>query len=167
MDVSKLSTNNWIAAGGGLLALVSGFLPWFKYGDASIGAAFNIDTETSQSGFDAGFFAVLGILLAIAAATILLLKVLEVKDISASNLSAEQIAMVLGAVATIFILLRVLLAPDFSSGRSFGGFIGLLSAAATAVGAFLSGQDVGVGLPTADDFGVGGGGGDATPPSTF
>ena len=57
--------------------------------------------------------------------------------------------MVLGALATVLILLKLLTDNDFTK---FGIYLGLLAAAATAVGAFLSAKDEGVGIPTADDF---------------
>jgi hypothetical protein len=48
-----------------------------------------------------------------------------------------------------------------TSNTSLGLYLGLIAAGATAVGAFLSGKDAGIGIPTADDF-KGGGGGDAS-----
>ena len=156
MDVSKLSTNNWIAAGGGIVTFLAGFFPWFTYGESF----FNV----SQSGFDAGIFAILGILLTLAGAVILILKVMDITDVKAQNLTAEQIAMVLAAVGAIFILLRLLFAPDggFDIGvsRAWGGFLAFLASAATVGGAFLSGKDAGIGIPSADDFT---GGGDDAP----
>jgi len=172
MDFSKLSQNNWIAAGGGLLTFIAGFLPWFSWGDDSL-SGLGLDLSVNQSGFDAGLFAILGILLCVAAAVILVLKVMDIQDVNASNLSAEQIAMILAAVGTLFILLRILIAPgggfNISASRAWGGFLAFIAAGATTAGAFLSAQDKGIGIPSADDFtgGGGGGGNSGGTPSTF
>lgn len=160
MDFSKLSTNNMIAGGGGLVSLINIFLPWY-------GVDFGFGSSVTANAFDAGFFAWFGALLAVAAGALIVLKALGVTEVKAGSLSTEQLAMVLGGIATLFILIKVLFDNDFTK---FGLYLGLLAAAATAAGAFLSGKDLGIGLPTADDFTGGNGDGD-TPgggsPSTF
>lgn len=154
MDLSKLTPNNWIAGGGGLVALINMFLPWYgvDFGFGSVNA----------NAWNAGFFAWFGALLTVAAGALIVLKVLEIFEAQAGNLGTEQLAMVLGAVGTLFILLKLLFDNEFTK---FGLYLGLLCAIAVTAGAFLTGKDAGVGIPTADDFkGDGGGGGGS---STF
>ena len=75
----------------------------------------------------------------------------------------EPLQALAGTVeATLLILLKLLADNDFTK---FGIFLGLIAAAATAAGAFLSGKDAGVGIPSADDFK--GDGGDGGGSSTF
>ena len=156
MDLSKLTPNNWIAGGGALVLIINLFLPWYG---VDFGAGFG---SVNANAFDAGFLAWFPSFLAIAAVAIVVLKVMDIFDAKVAGLAAEQLAMVLGAVATVLILLKLLTDNDFTK---FGIYLGLIAAAATAAGAFLSGKDAGIGIPSADDFkGDGGGGGGS---STF
>lgn len=155
MDFSKLTPNNWIAGGGGLVSLINIFLPWYgiDFGGGFGSANFNA--------FDAGILAWGGALLATAAGALVLLKALGVFEAKVGSLTTEQFAMILGALGFLFILLKLLVDNDITK---FGIYLGLIAAAATAVGAFLSAKDEGVGIPSADDFK---GGGDDGGSSTF
>ncbi|MGK0226021.1 MAG: hypothetical protein ACKVIQ_19800 [Acidimicrobiales bacterium] len=137
MDFSKLSQNNQIAAGGAVMTLISGFLPWFSF--PTIG------------GIGGGGLMWLGILLTLAGAAVLLMKVFEMQDLKVQGLSAEQLAMVLAALGLAFMLLKVLIGQS-PWNRSWGMFVSLIAGGATLAGTFLSGKDVGIGIPTADDF---------------
>jgi hypothetical protein len=152
MDFSKLTPNNWIAGGGGIVSLINLFLPWY-------GVDFGFGASVSANAFDAGFLAWAGAFLAIAAGALVLLKALGVFTAKAGNLTTEQLAMILGAVGTLFILLKLLFDNDFTK---FGLYLGLIAAAAATAGAFLSAKDTGVGLPSADDFKGGSSGGGST-----
>lgn len=146
MDLSKLSQNQKIALGGGVLAIVSLFLPWYGFSFGGIGA--NIGA------FDSGFFAWGGLFLAIAGAVILTLKALEISDVKVANLVAEQIALLLGGLGAVFVILRWLTETSLVK---YGLFVGLVSAAAVAYGAFGSMKDAGLEMPSADDFKSGNG----------
>ena len=141
MDLSKLSQNQKIALGGGVLAIISLFLPWYGFSFAGVGA--NIGA------FDSGFFAWAGLVLAIAGAVILTLKALDVSDVKVGNLEAEQLALILAAVGVVFIILRWLTETSLVK---YGLFAGLIAAAAVAYGAFGAMKDEGLEMPTADDF---------------
>jgi hypothetical protein len=155
MDFSKLSPNNMIAGGGGLVSLINIFLPWY-------GVDFGFGASVTANAFDAGFFAWAGALLAVAGGVLVVLKALGVFEAKVGALTTEQFAMVLAAVGTLFILLKLLFDNDFTK---YGLYLGFIAAAATTVGAFLSAKDEGVGLPSADDFKGGGSGGGGS--STF
>ncbi len=141
MDFSKLSQNQKIAMGGGVLAIISLFLPWYGFSFGGIGA--NIGA------FDSGFFAWAGMLLAIAGAVILVLKALDVSNVRVGNLEAEQFALILAAVGVVFVLLRWITETSLVK---YGLFVGLVSAAAVAYGAFGTMKDEGLEMPSADDF---------------
>ena len=154
MDFSKLSQNEQIAAGGGLVTLISGFLPWFSFG--GIGS------------INGGGLMWLGILLTLAGVVILLMKVLDVQDINFGDVSAEQIAMILVGIGLVFLLLKALIGESLWS-RSWGMFVGVIAAGAALFGVLQSNKAKGIGLPSANDFGGSGGtgssgGGD---PTTF
>ena len=137
MDLSKLSQNQRIALGGGVLAIISVFLPWYGISPFTIGA------------FESGFLAWGGLLIAIAGAAILSLKALEMSDVKVANLAAEQLALVLAAIGVILIALRWLTETRLVK---YGLFIELISAAAVAYGAFGTMKEAGLEMPTADDF---------------
>ena len=123
MDFSKLSQNNQIAAGGAVMTLISGFLPWFSF--PTIG------------GISGGGLMWLGILLTLAGAAVLLMKVFEMQDLKIQGLSAEQLAMVLAALGLAFMLLKVLIGQS-PWNRSWGMFVSLIAGGATLAGTFLS-----------------------------
>lgn len=151
MDLSKLSTNNMIAGGAALVAFINMFLPWY-------GEDFGI-VSVNANAWDMGILAWGGALLAVAAGVLVVLKRLEIFEAKVGSLTTEQFAMVLGALGTIFILLRLLTETDFTK---FGVYLGLITAAAVTAGAFLSAKDEGVGIPSTDDFRGEGGGGEST-----
>ncbi|MCP3994170.1 MAG: hypothetical protein GY722_03760 [bacterium] len=141
MDFSKLNQNQQIALGGGVLAIIALFVPW--YGVSGLGISINI------SAFDSGFLAWGGLLLTIAGAVILLLKALEVSDVKVGNLAAEQFALVLAGVGLVLIILRWITENDITK---FGLYLGLIAAAVVTYGAFGSMKDAGLEMPSADDF---------------
>jgi len=156
MDFSKLSQNNMIAAGGGILAFISSLLPWYKisfFGESA-----------SVNAWSTGLLAWGGCVLALAAGALVALKAMDVYEAKAGSLGTEQLAMILAGIGFLFVVLRWLTETSFVS---FGLFLGLIATAATAAGAFLSGKDIGVGLPNADDFKGGGGGTTGGGTSTF
>ena len=141
MDLSKLSRNQQIALGGGVLAIISLFLPWYGFSFAGIGA--NIQA------FDSGFFAWAGVLLAIAGAVILALKAFDVANARPGNLEAEQLALILGGLGVIFIALRWITETNLVK---YGLFVGLIAAGAVTYGAYGTMKDEGLEMPSADDF---------------
>lgn len=154
MDFSKLNQNEQIAAGGGLVAFISGFLPWFSFGGLG-----------SISGGGLMWF---GLLLTLAGAAILVMKVLDVTDVNFGDVSAEQIAMILAVAGFGFVLLKALIGQAGWS-RSWGMFVGIIAAGATLYGILQSNKEKGISLPSADDFGGSGGGGSTGggDPTTF
>lgn len=142
MDMSKLGTNQKIGVSAGVLALISLFLPWYGVSFAGLGSV-------NANAFDAGFFAWFAMILAIAAAVILFLKAMDIADAKAGKLAAEQIALLLGGLAVIFVLLRLVTETSF---LKWGLFVGLIAAAGVAYGAFGSMKDAGIAMPSVDDF---------------
>jgi len=159
MDFSKLTQNNWIAAGGGVLAFIASLLPWYSFD-----FGFDLGLDTSVTAWGSGFLAWFGCLLALAAGALIALKAMGVFEQSIGGLATEQLAMILGAVGFIFVLLRFLTETSFTT---FGLYLGLIATAAAAAGSFLSAKDKGIGIPSADDFTGGGSSGGDSGTSTF
>jgi hypothetical protein len=143
MDFSKLSQNQKIVAGGGVLAIISLFLPWYGVSFGGLGSV-------TANSFDAGFLAWFGLFLAIAAAVIVLLKALEVADLKVGNLAAEQLALILAAVGFVFTVLKWIVDNDFVK---WGLFVGIISTAIVAYASYAAMKDAGLAMPNAGDFG--------------
>ncbi|MDX1690293.1 MAG: hypothetical protein R3290_04635 [Acidimicrobiia bacterium] len=146
MDFSKLSNGAKIAGGAAVVLIINIFLPWYSISLGPVGSA-------SINAFDAGFLAWGGTLVAVAGAVILVLKSMGTQDVKAGNFAAEQLAVILGAVGTVLILLRLITETNF---LSFGVFLGLVAAAAVTYGSFMAMREAGLDL-SADDFTGGGG----------
>lgn len=152
MDFSKLTQNNWIAAGGGILAFIATLLPWYS-------VDFGFGASASTNGWGSGIAAWLGCLLALAAGVLVALKASGQQEVKAGGLATEQLAMILAAIGFVLVLLRWLTQTSYTS---FGLYLGLIATAAAAAGSFLSAKDNGIGLPTGDDFTGGGSSGGGT-----
>lgn len=156
MDFNKLwgsmSNGGKILGIAGIVLIVNLFLPWYGAFGFSINA------------FDAGFLAWGGSIIAIAGAVFLLIGELGESKVNLGGLQGPQIGLLLAALGTVLVLLRLI---TESSITKFGLFLGIIAAAAVTAGGYMSLKASGVGLPTADDFksiGGSGGGGDAPPP---
>lgn len=149
MDFSKMSNGAKITLIGGIVLFISSFLPWY--------GAFGF----SINGWDSQFWAVFGILLGVAAAVVLALKVFGVFTATVGPFKVEQIAFMLGALGTIFLVLRLI---TETSNMKFGLFVGILSAAAVTFGTFTAMKEEGIDLPDMDDFKSFGGGEGSPPP---
>ncbi|GMR02586.1 MAG: hypothetical protein BMS9Abin20_0924 [Acidimicrobiia bacterium] len=147
MDLSKLSKNHKIALAGGVLALISMFLPWY-------GVSFGAIASANFNAWSVGILAWGGLVLAIAGAVILILKALDIQDVTVANLAAEQLALVLAGAGIILIVLRLLTQTSFVR---YGLFLGFISAAAVAYGAYASMKEAGLELPGKESFGSVGG----------
>jgi hypothetical protein len=144
VDLSKLNQNQKIAGGAGALLIVNLFLPWYSASFGGFGISINA--------FNAQFWAWGGSFLAIAGAALIVLKALDIQDISAGETSADALGLYLGIAGFAFVLLRLL---TQTSGASIGLFLGILATGAVAYGAFANAKDAGVEMP--DIPGVGGG----------
>ena len=133
MDLSRLSTAYKIGLAGTVGLLISSFLPWYSV--EIFGESFSLN------GWDAEFLAWFGIVLGLAAGVILALKAFGTKDVRAGGFAAEQLALVLAALSVIFIVLRLV---TESTAVAFGLFLGLVSAAAIAYGAYKAMTEAGM-----------------------
>lgn len=136
MDLTRLTKNQRVVVTGAVLAAISLFLPWRGVATGSVPA------------FDSGLLAWGGLLVEIAGAIILVLKAMEIADITAASLSAEQLALVLPVIGLAMIIIRWIIGDQ----TTFGLYVGLVSAVTVIYGAFLSLRDAGLTVPTLRDF---------------
>ena len=168
MNSKKLSMGQMLGLGGGVLMLITLFLPWFKANLVFMG-----ETVASETGnaFDF-FFGWSGGILVLVAAGLLAAAAFGSSEIKLGSLKGEQLALILAGVGTLFILIKLIIGEDvptelamllesdetISGGvsRSFGIFFGLIAGLAVVAGSFLAMKDKGLDVPDAGDFGIGG-----------
>jgi hypothetical protein len=148
MDFSKLSNGQKVGLVGGLVMIVNLFFPWFGIDAGGLGSA-------TGNAFDFGL-AWIGSLFVIAGAVVLGLKVFGGSDLRAGTLKAEQIALLLAGLGTVFVVIQLIVGHEAGGlldlDRKFGVFLGTLAAVVTTAGAFMSMKEAGLELPGADDF---------------
>jgi hypothetical protein len=134
MDTSRLTTGDMIAGVGGIVLLISLFLPWYG---VSIDIA-NVSVSESATGWESlDFIDILLFLISIAAIGVVAAR-------GAGQLPAEVPAAVvllgLGGLAVLLVLYRIVDIPagdvpdEVDLSRKIGIFIGLIGAAAIAYG---------------------------------
>ena len=135
MDISKLTTNDWLLAGGALGMLVFGlFVDWI-----SVDVAFG--SVSGGNAFDFFFTGTIPWLLVVAAGVV---TVLRTQGKIGENLPWNLLVVAATGLGAILLILRVLINPGFDgAGRGMGMYLSLLSAVAAAAGGFLSFQAAG------------------------
>jgi hypothetical protein len=130
-DAKTVHKNDWGVIGGGALVLIASFLPWWSFESGPF--------KVSWSGWDSKFLAWFGILCAIAAAAIVVMRVMGV-DLPKLQVGWRTIVLGLAGLSALLILLRFLLNPgngvDLS--RGIGLFLGLIGSIVAAVFAYLA-----------------------------
>ena len=144
MDTSKMSRYDWVVVGGALVFFFALFLPWYRLvvpPDVLDALAKGLHVKgadisgLSHSGWRYGA-AVLAWLFTVLAATLVIVK--GVRDLRfALPLPEGSAVMMLGVVAFVLVLLRLVFLPAQAFQRGGGIWVALLAAAAVAVGGFL------------------------------
>lgn len=140
MDLSKVSKGGQIFAGAGIIYVIASFLPWYSL--PSVYERAGLDTSFNAWG-DIGFlWGSLWALLFLAGAVILILPAFGVQ---APKLPAIAFLTV-GAIATFFTLLKLLIGEPNPLSSSFGIYLAIIAAAGATFGGFLlfkeSGGDI-------------------------
>jgi hypothetical protein len=134
MDTSRLTTGDIIAGVGGVVLLISLFLPWYG---ASVSVA-GFSASESGSGWEAlGFIDILLFLIAVAAIAIVAARAAGALP---AELPAPVVLLGLGALAVLLVLYRIIDVPvddvpdQVDISRKVGIFIALIGAAGVAYG---------------------------------
>jgi hypothetical protein len=148
-DINKLSTPDRLIVGGGAVAFIAAFLPWWGYsGPLRL-------YSTSVIGWSAGFTAWLGSLLLTAAAVYL---VLRRSDVSLPTLPFGPAFSVAGAsvIGLALVIIRWVSLPRVrgglagSIGPKFGIWLAIIGAIVELVGAAMEFRSSGESLPWAE-----------------
>lgn len=154
-----------IAAISGLVLIISPFLDWYSISAKNSVVAFSV----SGSGWDA--LSWVPWIVTIAGLAAIAIGVMRATGAATPQLPASPgfIVLVLGALATILVLFRILVTPDAGAssslvdvGRSFGIFIALLAAAGVTFGGWALWNEEG--KPKPGSVGAGAAGPGAGPP---
>jgi hypothetical protein len=164
-DTSRARFGDLIAGGAGLVLFISLFLNWYSVSVKSSVGGFN-STSLSESGSGWEALGFIDILLAICALVAIAVAVMRMMGVLPRNLPVTpgQILLLVGGLATLLVLFRILSIPhgdvpdlpgvNIDFGREFGIFLALIAAAAMAVGGFLTwGEE---GRPAPGQTGAGG-----------
>lgn len=142
MDLSKLSMGQKIFAVAGLVYFIASFLAWYTYSFTGI-------VDVSANAWDIGFlWGSLWALLFIIGAVLL---VLPSFGVAAPKLPAIAYLLV-GALATLFTLLKLLIGEPDPISASFGIYLALIAAIGAGYGAFLMFKESGGSLDDLKDM---------------
>jgi hypothetical protein len=149
MDTSRLTTGDMIAGVGGIVLLISLFLPW--YGVSVDVAGFS--ASESGSGWEVlGFIDILLFLISVAAIAIVAARAAGALP---ADLPAAVILLALGALAVLLVLYRIIDIPtdgdvpdQVDLSRKVGIFIALIGAAAVMYGGWRTNTEAPAGRAT-------------------
>jgi hypothetical protein len=128
MDLRRLRTGEWIAGIAGLVVLVVLFLPWYS------------DEAGSRTGWES--LGALDVVLAVVALAALAIPVVTAfHRVPAVPLAHQSLTVLVGLLAVVLVLIRVLNMPDWAVGREWGVWVALASTIGVAAGALLAMRD--------------------------
>jgi hypothetical protein len=172
MDVDRLNTGEKIAGVSAVLLFVFTFFDWFGVEVSGAGGFSGSVPGSGGSAWDALDFIPFVLVVAIAVALVNVFLRLSDSDYE-PPISLNVAVAVLGGIATLLILFRVISPPDlgsyggvdFDATREFGLFLGLLAAIGIAYGGYRGMQEEGTTFgDAADRLSTGGPGGNPPPP---
>ena len=121
MDLRRLRAGEWIALAGGVLLLVSLFMPWYD----------------DVTGFEV--LSVIDILLVLVAAVGVALAVLQAIQTSpALPVAFGVLSVTIGAIGVLLVLFRLIDAPGDVGGPAAGAWLGLAASVAITAGGWRS-----------------------------
>jgi hypothetical protein len=121
MDLRRLRGGEWIALAGGILLVVSLFMPW--YGDVS--------------GFEA--FTVIDVLLVLVAGVAIALAILQATQTGpALPVAFGVLTVTVGAIGVLLVLFRLIDSPGDVGGPAGAAWLGLAAAVALTAGGWRS-----------------------------
>jgi hypothetical protein len=143
MDTSRLTTGELIAGVGGLVLLLSLFLPWYG---VSVDIA-GVSLSESGNGWEVlGFIDILLLLIAVAAIAIMTARAARALP---EDVPAPVLLLALGTLALLLVLYRIIdipadgeVPPEVDLSRELGIFVALLGAAGATYGGWRANADL-------------------------
>ena len=131
MELRRLSAGDWLGAAGGVLLIVSLFLPWYEAGGQSVNAWESMAINDV-------------LLLITGAVAVGAAFVVAGRRLSGLSVAATSLAILPAVVSVVLVTGRLIWpAPDADVSLGAGAWLGLVAALATAVGAWKGATDEG------------------------
>jgi hypothetical protein len=128
MDLRRLRAGEWIAGISGLVLFVSLFLPWYA------------DDAGSRTGWES--LGALDVVLAVVALSALAIPIVTVLHrVPAVPLAHQSLTTLVGGLAILLVVIRVLNMPDWAVGREWGLWVALAATLGVVAGALLAMRD--------------------------
>jgi hypothetical protein len=128
MDLRRLRAGEWIAGISGLVLLVALFLPWYS------------DDAGSRTGWES--LGALDIVLALVALSALAIPIVTAfQRVPAVPLAHQSITTLVGVLAVVLVLIRVLNMPDWAVEREWGLWVALAATLGTVAGGLVAMRD--------------------------
>jgi heme A synthase len=128
MDLRRLRAGEWIAGVSGLVLLVALFLPWYGDGDGS------------RTGWQS--LGALDVVLAVVALAALAIPVVTALERApAVPLAHESLTTLLGLLAVVLVLIRVINMPDWATEREWGLWVALAATLTIVIGGLVAMRD--------------------------
>jgi len=136
-DLKQINRNDQLIIGGGALAFIFSFLPWYQIS----GGGHSLTWSAWQ-----GFFGIFGVLLLLGAAAVTALRVFANASLPKLPVGKNTVVLAASGLGLLFILLEWLIFDPFhgltgsgvSQGLAWGGYVLLVLAIAETVGAYLN-----------------------------
>jgi hypothetical protein len=128
MDLRRLRAGEWIAGVWGLVLLVALFLPWYS------------DEGGSRTGWQSlGALDVVLVIVALAALAIPVVTAMQ--RVPAVSLAHESLTTLVGLLAVVLVLIRVLNMPDWATEREWGLWVALAATLGIVIGGLIAMRD--------------------------
>jgi hypothetical protein len=128
MDLRRLRAGEWIAGISGLVLLVALFLPWYA------------DDAGSRTGWES--LGALDVVLAVVALSALAIPVVTAfHRVPAVPLAHQSLTALVGLLAVVLVLIRVLNMPDWAVSREWGLWVAFAAAVGVVAGGLLAMRD--------------------------
>lgn len=150
--LKEMTNGEKITAASGIILLLFSFFTWFKKDFSTKAYGVNIGGTYNGNNGWGGFLSVLGVLLAVALVTVIVLRrtgAVQLPD-QLGNLSWTMVYFIAGLASFALILLQVIVGQKVAGvalDRTIFAFLGLLASAGLAVGGFLTAKEAGT-LPS-------------------
>jgi heme A synthase len=128
MDLRRLRAGEWVAGISGLVLLVSLFLAWYS------------DDAGTRTGWQS--LGALDVVLALVALSALAIPVVTAfHRVPALPLAHQSLTALVGVLAVVLVLIRVLNMPDWATGREWGLWVALAATVGVTAGGLRAMRD--------------------------
>jgi hypothetical protein len=132
MDLRRLRSGDWIVSLSGAVLVASLFLPWYRPSCAGGQACPGHLTAWQALGATDVVLALIG------GAAVVLALVIAGQPTPALPVAVTSLVTLLGFVAAVVVLVRLLALPDAASGRDFGVYLGLAAGVGIAAAGWIA-----------------------------